>query len=69
MSKQEKNGAWKLFYDEGEGNLTATVECYYALLYSGYYQKEDKRLRAAKKFILANGGLEAVSMFTKVMLA
>lgn len=69
LSKQEKNGAWKLFYDEGEGNLTATVESYYALLYSGYYDKNDKRLRAAKKFIRFNGGLDEVSMFTKAMLS
>ena len=69
LSKQEKNGTWKLFYDESEGNLTATVEAYYALLYSGYYPKNDNRLLAAKRFILANGGLEYVSMFTKVMLA
>ena len=69
ISKQEENGAWKLFYDEGSGNLTATVEAYYGLLYSGYYPKNDKRLVAAKRFILANGGLEQVGMFTKVMLA
>ena len=69
LSRQEKNGAWKIFYDEGEGNLTATIEAYYALLYSGYYQKNDRRLRAAKRFILANGGLEEASMYTKVMLA
>lgn len=69
ISRQEKNGAWKLFYDEGEGNLSATVECYYALLYSGYYSKYDKQLVAAKRFILAKGGLEEVSMFTKIMLA
>ncbi|ULT55153.1 squalene--hopene cyclase [Neobacillus drentensis] len=69
ISKQEENGAWKLFYDEGSGNLTATVEAYYSLLYSGHYSKNDKRLVAAKRFILANGGLEQVGMFTKVMLA
>jgi len=69
LSKQEKNGAWKLFHDEGEGNLTATVEAYCALLYSGNYPKNDKRILAAKRFILANGGIEQVSMFTKVMLA
>jgi len=69
LSKQEKNGAWKLFYDEDGGNLTATVEAYYALLYSGNYPKNDKHLVAAKRFILANGGIEQVSMFTKVMLA
>src|SRR4051794_13964942 len=69
VSRQEKNGAWKLFYDERDGNLTATVEAYYALLYSGYHQKTDKHVQAAKRFILANGGLNEVSMFTKVMLS
>jgi sporulenol synthase len=69
IRKQEKNGAWKLYYDEGDGNLTATVECYYALLFSGFYKSEDKRLRNAKKFILKKGGLEEVSLFTKVMLS
>ncbi|WML26080.1 squalene--hopene cyclase [Neobacillus sp. OS1-33] len=69
LSKQEKNGAWKLYYDEGDGNLSATVEAYYALLYSGYTKKDDKRLRAAKRFILSKGGLEEVSIFTKVMLS
>jgi sporulenol synthase len=69
LQRQEKNGAWKLFYDEVSGNLTATIESYYALLYSGYFVKQDKRLRAAKKFILSKGGLDEVSMFTKVMLS
>lgn len=69
LSKQQKNGAWKLFYDEGEGNISATLEAYYALLFSGFYRKEDGRLQAAKKFILANGGLSQVSTFTKIMLA
>lgn len=69
LSKQEEIGAWKLFYDEIEGNLSATVEAYYALLYSGYYRKNDQRLKKAKTFILKNGGLESTHMFTKIMLA
>jgi sporulenol synthase len=69
VNKQEKNGAWKLFYDEKDGNLSATVESYYALLYSGYYQKEEMKLQAAKNFIVDHGGIESVSMFTKIMLA
>jgi len=69
LSKQEQNGAWKLFYDEGEGNITATVEAYYALLASGYYSKDDKSLKAAKRFIITYGGLNKVSIFTKIMLA
>ncbi|WP_077213223.1 squalene--hopene cyclase [Bacillus dakarensis] len=70
LSKQEENGAWKLFYDEqGEGNVTATIEAYYALLYSGYFHRHDARLKMARKFILAHGGMEGAHMLTKIMLA
>lgn len=69
LAKQEKNGAWKLYYDEPEGNLTATLEAYYALLFSGYYNKLDPRLRLARQFVLSNGGLKNSHIFTKVMLA
>lgn len=69
LSRQEKNGSWKLYYDEGEGNVTATVEAYYALLYSTYYSKSDPQMRAAKRFILKNGGIHRSHMFTKIMLA
>ncbi|WP_025730490.1 squalene--hopene cyclase [Heyndrickxia ginsengihumi] len=69
ISKQQQNGAWKLFYDEDDGNLTPTLEAYYALLYSGYYKKNDSRLVAAKKFILSNGGVENTNIFTKMLLA
>ncbi|KMY52872.1 squalene-hopene cyclase [Bacillus sp. FJAT-27231] len=69
MSRQEKNGAWKLFHDEDDGNVTATVEAYYSLLYSGYYTKGDPRLQAAKRFILAKGGIEQSHLLTKIILA
>lgn len=69
LSKQETNGAWKLFHDENNGNVSATVEAYYALLYGGYMSPEDKRMIAAKEFILINGGIERTHMFTKIMLA
>ncbi len=69
LSKQGTNGAWKLYYDDGEGNITATVEAYYALLYSGYHQKDNKHLRKAKNYILANGGLKETGTYTKIMLA
>lgn len=69
LRKQEKNGAWKLFYDEGEGNISATLEAYYALLFSGFYSKDDPRLKSAKKFIVAKGGLKEVSTYTKIMLS
>ena len=69
LSKQEKNGAWKLFYDERTGNISSTLEAYYALLYSGLFDKNDQKLMDAKRFILENGGMEESHMFTKIMLA
>ena len=69
LSKQEKNGAWKLFHDEGDGNITSTTEAYYGLLYSGYYQETDERIQAAKQFILAKGGLANIHQLAKIMLA
>ncbi|MCC3357315.1 squalene--hopene cyclase [Bacillus sp. REN16] len=69
LSRQEENGAWKLFYDEGDGNISATVEAYYSLLYAGHIEKKDTRMKRAKSFIIKNGGLKNIHMFTKFMLA
>lgn len=69
LSRQEKSGGWKLFFDEEKENVSATVEAYYALLYSGYYKKSEPRILAAKRNILANGGIQKSHMLTKFMLA
>lgn len=69
LSRQENNGAWKLFFDEKDGNLSATLEAYFALLYSGYYKNSDVAIKAAKRFIMKNGGMEKAHTFTKIMLA
>lgn len=69
LSKQEENGAWKLFRDEQDGNANATLEAYYGLLYSGYIEKEDARMKAAREFIQEHGGMENANIFTKIMLA
>lgn len=69
LCKQEQNGAWKLFYDESDGNISATTEAYYALLYSGYYSEKDVRIKSAKKFILSKGGISKTHTFTKIMLS
>src|SRR5690606_26279435 len=68
LRKQYTDGSWKLFSDE-KGNVSVTVEAYYALLYSGYYNKQDESLRKAKQFILANGGIEQSHIFTKILLS
>ncbi|WP_338080749.1 hypothetical protein [Cohnella luojiensis] len=70
MSKQEKNGAWKVYPDETQGNLSATTEALIALLYSGYSKPTDFNIQQAKQFILSNGGIRNVdNLMTKIILA
>ncbi|WP_449240633.1 squalene--hopene cyclase [Desulfoscipio gibsoniae] len=69
ISKQEPSGAWKLFYDEPEGNLSVTIECYYALLLTGCRSKDDPQMKKARNFILSKGGPHQASSLTKAMLA
>lgn len=67
-SLQHRDGYWQLFEDE-EGNISATIEAVFALLYCGYYHKNDPRVKKAYTFILANGGLGKAHSLTKIMLA
>ncbi|WP_159885711.1 squalene--hopene cyclase [Paenibacillus puerhi] len=68
--RQQDNGAWKVYPDEDEGNLAATVDAYYAMLYSGYSRHSDEAMRKAARFIAAKGGIKrAESVLTKVFLA
>lgn len=66
---QSREGTWKLFEDENEGNLSSTVEAYFALLFSGLVEKEDKRLEKAQRFIEKKGGFHGAHSITKFMLA
>jgi sporulenol synthase len=66
---QSMEGAWKLFEDEREGNLSSTIEAYFALRFSGIVAEEDKRLLKTKQFIEKNGGFHKAHSFTKFMLA
>ncbi|EAR64404.1 SqhC [Bacillus sp. NRRL B-14911] len=69
LSRQGKDGAWRLFHDHHEGSLSLTIEAYYALLYSGYYEKNHPALVKARRVITKGGGLKKAGMYTKIMLA
>ncbi|WHX49351.1 squalene--hopene cyclase [Paenibacillus woosongensis] len=70
LAEQQPEGCWKWFFDEAEGNLSASVEAYYALLYSGYSQAADEPMQRAKRYILSQGGLGMVTnLLTKAILA
>lgn len=67
LGQQQDDGSWALYF-QGPGDLSTTVECYFALLMGGM-QKTDPRLERAKLFILQSGGLSNVRMFTRIWLA
>lgn len=70
LARQEPEGCWRLYRDEQEGNLSCTVEAYYALLCSGYSKPGDPAIERAKVYIKTRGGAEhAPSILTKALLA
>lgn len=67
LNQQSANGSWALYYGD-EGNLSNTVEAYFALKLAGE-DPESEPLRRARAFILEHGGVEAARVFTKIWLA
>ncbi|MBS2968781.1 squalene--hopene cyclase [Metabacillus sp. KIGAM252] len=67
--KQERDGSWRLFHDQEEGDLSTALEAYYALLLSGHYEETAPQMIAAKRFIIAKGGMRKAGLFTRIMLA
>jgi squalene-hopene/tetraprenyl-beta-curcumene cyclase len=66
-SQQRADGTWSNFYG-GEGDLSTTIEAYWALRLAGD-SAEDAHMRAAADFIRAGGGLQRARVFTHVWLA
>ncbi|PYZ97652.1 squalene--hopene cyclase [Alteribacter lacisalsi] len=69
LAIQDTSGSWKLYPDQAEGHLSATVEAYFALLYSGYVSETAPNMKKARSFIEKNGGLHKAGPFTRAMLA
>ena len=67
LKNQRPDGTWALYW-EGKGDLSTTVEAYFALKLAGL-SADDSRLRKAREFILENGGVEASRVFTRIYLA
>lgn len=67
LSKQTNEGAWSLWFG-GPGDLSTTVEAYFALKLSGY-AAGDPAMCKARDFILSKGGILKTRVFTKVFLA
>ncbi|HEX3849346.1 MAG TPA: squalene--hopene cyclase, partial [Polyangiaceae bacterium] len=64
---QHQDGSWSIAYDV-PGDVSTSAECYLALRILGL-PVDDPRLRRAQGFILAQGGLEKMRVFTRIHLA
>jgi squalene-hopene/tetraprenyl-beta-curcumene cyclase len=67
LREQRAHGGWELYFGDG-GELSTTIEAYFALKLAGY-SAEDERLARARQFILARGGPTKARVFTKLHLA
>ncbi len=67
LKNQRLDGTWALYW-EGKGDLSTTIEAYFALKLAGL-SADDPRLRKAREFIIEAGGVKAARVFTKIYLA
>ena len=67
LKQRRPDGTWAI-YKGGRGDISTTVEAYFALKLAGY-DAQDARLEAARRFVVTNGGLAKTRVFTKIFLA
>jgi squalene-hopene/tetraprenyl-beta-curcumene cyclase len=66
-SQQRADGTWTNFYG-GPGDLSTTIEAYWALRLAGD-RPEAEHMRIAAEFILSQGGVAQARVFTHLWLA
>ena len=66
-SQQREDGTWANFHG-GPGELSTTIEAYWALRLAGD-ATEEEHMRRAAAFVRAQGGIERARVFTHVWLA
>jgi len=67
LAKQTAGGFWCIYYG-GPGDLSTTVEAYFALKLAGTAAEHPAMVKA-RAFILASGGIIKCRVFTKIFLA
>lgn len=67
VRQQTAEGCWTIWHN-GPGDLSTTIESYFALKLAGY-TAEHPVMKKAREFILANGGILKARVFTKIFLA
>ncbi len=64
---QREDGTWGQYYG-APGDLSTSIECYFALKLAGA-SAADPRLVKAREFILSKGGIPKSRVFTKIWLS
>lgn len=67
LDQQRPDGSWAIFYG-GPGDLSTTIEAYFALKLAGI-SPQDPPMEQARSFILSKGGIPKARIFTKIWLA
>ena len=67
FKSQREDGTWGQYYG-APGDLSTSVECYFALKLAGA-SPDDPRMVKAREFILSKGGVPQARVFTKIWLA
>ena len=68
LDRQRDDGSWDIYHGAPAGDINATVESYVALRAAGY-AADDPRMKTAREWIFAAGGLQRVRVFTRYWLA
>ncbi len=68
LNEQRSDGSWDVYYDAPTGDINTTVESYAALRLAGM-DPENESLTKARLWILNNGGLSGIRVFTRYWLA
>lgn len=66
-SKQRPDGSWSTYYD-GPGDLSVTIQAYFALKLAGI-SPEEPFMRRAREFVRRRGGIAKANTLTKMWLA
>ncbi|MBI1922367.1 MAG: squalene--hopene cyclase [Geobacter sp.] len=67
LSKQTDEGSWTIYHG-GPGDLSTSIEAYFALKLAGY-PADHPAMAKARSFILGKGGIIKSRVFTKIFLA
>lgn len=67
LGKQTRDGYWTIYHG-GPGDLSTTIEAYFALKLAGY-PADHPAMEKARGFILEKGGIIKSRVFTKTFLA